>query len=521
VVNGAGAKSYSYKTTALLDSTLEESLPSPAATTAVADDLTVAGNSVDVTPAAVAGAVRYNVYKLLNGLYGFIGQTEGSAMRDNNITPDVSITPAIANTPFTGADNKPAAVGYFKGRRAFAGTNNKPQNYWLTRAGTESNLNYSIPTRDDDTIAQRIVASEVNRIRHIVPLGVLVLLTSGGVWKVAPQNSDILTPASADPSQESNDGASDVPPIITGSSVLYVQDASPRIREIKYSAGPNSSAIVFNSTDVSVMAPHLFDDNALTDSAYVRSPHKTAYYVRDDGVLLGVTYMPEHEVVAWHRHTTDGFFESIAAVKEGREFPLYAVVRRTVNGRTVRYIERFHTRRFSAQADAYFVDAGVSYSGAPVSTLTSGLWHLEGKTVSILADGGEHPQVVVTNGAVTLERTASTIHVGLPYTADFMTLPLANEQLQALGQGTKKDASEVWFRVKDTMTISAGPSFDKLRPYAARTNEAYDTPPRLKTQEIHLVIDNKWGDGGQVCVRQDKPLPVTILSMAIGYAVGG
>jgi hypothetical protein len=228
-----------------------------------ANDLTVAGNSTR-HPGRRRRRRALQRLQAAERLYGFIGQTEGSAMRDNNITPDVSITPAIANTPFTGADNKPAAVGYFKGRRGFAGTNNKPQNYWLTRAGTESNLNYSIPTLDDDTIAQRIVASEVNRIRHIVPLGVLVLLTSGGVFKVAPQNSDILTPASADPSQESNDGASDVAPIITGSSVLYVQDAA-RAFASSSTAGPNSSAIVFDSTDVSVMAPHLFDDNALTD----------------------------------------------------------------------------------------------------------------------------------------------------------------------------------------------------------------------------------------------------------------
>jgi hypothetical protein len=99
-----------------LDGTLEESLPSPATT--VANDLTVAGNkNVDVTPAAVAGAVRYNVYKLLNGLYGYIGQTDGSAMRDNNITPDVSKTPAIANTPFTGAEQQARRCRLLQGPR--------------------------------------------------------------------------------------------------------------------------------------------------------------------------------------------------------------------------------------------------------------------------------------------------------------------------------------------------------------------------------------------------------------------
>jgi hypothetical protein len=241
--------------------------------------------------------------------------------------------------------------------------------------------------------------------------------------------------------------------------------------------------------------------------------------VRSDGRLLGCTYMPEHEIVAWHQHNTDGLFESTAAVKEGTEYPLYAVVNRTINGRQVRYIERQHTRFFATQSDAFFVDSGATYSGVATTTV-SGLYWLEGKTVSVLADGGEHPQVVVTGGTITLERNASTVQVGLPYTAQFQTLPLTAETA-AFGQGTKKDVNEVWFRVKDTMTVAAGPSFTKLREYPARSNEPYDTPPRLKTDEIHLVIDSSWGSSGQVCIQQAKPLPITILSIVTGTALGG
>src|SRR5581483_7584929 len=198
---------------------------------------------------------------------------------------------------------------------------------------TESNLSYSIPTRDSDPIVENIIAQEVNRIRHIVPLGVLVLLTSGGVFKVAPENSDILTPLTAAPAEESNDGASEVAPIKTGRAVLYAQDATSRVREVKYSLSNN--VVVFDSNDISVMAPHMFDDYSLVDSAYVKAPHKVAYWVRSDGALLACTYMPEHQVIAWYRHSTDGLFESVAAVKESAEYALYAVIQRTVNGRQV------------------------------------------------------------------------------------------------------------------------------------------------------------------------------------------
>ena len=519
VVGGPGggtAVNVSYVTTALAENTLEESLPSAATTVSV--DLSVAGNKVTITPGAVSGAVRYNVYKLFNGLYGYIGQTDGSAFVDNNITPDVSITPAITNTPFGSLTNYPGAVGYFEGRRFFAGTDTKPQGYWGTRSGTESNLSYSIPTRDDDTIQGNIIAGEVNRIRHIIPLSVLVMLTSGGVWKVFPQNSDILTPASARPKQESNDGSSNVPPILTGRSVLFVEDATARVRELRYSISNN--IVVFESGDISIMAPHLFDGYMINDSAYVKAPHKIAYFVRSDGKLLGCTHLPEQEVRAWHQHDTAGLFESLAAVKEGTEYPLYAVVQRTIGGRSVRYIERQHTRQFSQQADAFFVDAGVSYSGAAVSTISGGLWHLEGETVSILADAGEHPEVTVTDGTITLEREASTIQIGLSYTSQFQTLPFTYE-MQAFGQGTLKTPNEVWIRVKDTETVAAGPSFDKLREYPARSDENWDTPPKLKTGELHIVVDSRWDTNGQICIQHDKPLPVEILSMVPVMAIGG
>ena len=319
-------------------------------------DLTVTGNYVNVTPTAVTGAVRYNVYKLSNGLYGYIGQTDGSAFKDNNVTADVSQTPPESNAPFTGANNYPGAVGYHEQRRCFGATNTKTQNFWATRSATENNLSYSIPSRDDDAIAFRIAAREVNRIRHIVSVDQLILLTSGGEWKIAPQNSDILTPTSAAPKQIASEGASNVQPILAANAVLYVQESGSRMRELKYKWEANG----YDVRDVSIMAPHLFDAYTITEMAYAKTPNKTIWAVRSDGTLLGLTYLPEHEVLGWHEHSTgaSGLFESVACVKEGNEHALYAVVQRTINSRTVRYVERLHTRQIPTAADSFFVDAG-------------------------------------------------------------------------------------------------------------------------------------------------------------------
>lgn len=512
--SGGGSTTYTYKTTALAAETLEESLASTStAVTGVA--LTTAGSFNTITPATVAGAVRYNVYKLSSGLYGYVGQTDGSAFTDNNITADVSQTPPEANTPFTGASNYPGAVGYHDQRRCFGGTDNKPSNFWATRSTTENNLSYSIPTRDDDAIAFRIAAREVNRIRHIVSLDQLVLLTSGGEWKVAPLNSDVLTPDSASPKQIGAEGASNVPPVVASNTVIYVQESGTRPREMK----PNQyDTSALDIRDIAIMAPHLFDDYTLVDLAYAKTPNKMLWFVRSDGKLLGLTHLPEHDVLGWHLHDTDGLIESVACAKEGREHALYAVIQRTINGRSVRYIERQHSRHFSTPAGAFFVDCGVTYSGPPTSAIT-GLWHLEGVAVAVLADAAEVTGLTVVDGAITLDGNASTVHIGKRITADLKTLPLSFET-QAAGQGLTKNVNEVYLRVHESSGYQVGPSFDQLQDTTMRGDENYGMPPALVTGVEQVTIMPEWGQDAQVCIRQSVPLPVTVLSMTLEVAVG-
>lgn len=507
----------SYVVTALAESTLEESLPSAAGSSGVID-LTVAGNYVTVTPATVSGAVRYNVYRLFNGLYGYIGQTDGSALKDNNITPDMSRTPAVNEAPFGSTNNYPGAVGYAESRRVFCGTNNKPQNYWLTRSATESNLSYSIPTRDDDRIAGRIVSRQVHRIRHVLPLADLVLLTSGGEWRLTPLNSDILTPSSVDPDPVSAEGANTTTPVLTGTTGIYA-DTGGHARALDYHKDKDGNPL-FTPRDLSVMAPHLFNGYQIVDMAYMKKPSKMIFMVRSDGKMLCLTYLPEHEVVAWTLHETlNGTFESVAAVAEGSETALYAVVKRNIDSRDVRYIERLSTRRFEALEDSFFVDAGMTYNGSPATTI-SGLYHLEGETVAILADGAVHAQRVVVGAAITLDDAASVIHIGIPITADLQTLPLATEAAEAFGQGAVKNVGNVSLRVVESSGINAGPTFDELRELPVRTNEPYGSPPALRTGTVDLDIDPAWSTEGQVCVRQSAPLPLTISSMTLTVNVG-
>lgn len=474
------------------------------------------GARIDLTWDAVAGAVSYNIYKKQAGVYGFIGQSATNTFRDDNLAPDLSKTPPIYDTAFVGDGNLPGAVSYFEQRRCFAGTLNQPQNIWMTKSGSESNMSYSLPIRDDDRIAFRVAAREANTIRHIVPLTQLLLLTSSAEWRVTSVNSDAITPNTISVRPQSYVGASNVQPIIINNTLLYGAARGGHVRELAYSWQANG----FVTGDLSLRAPHLFDTYDIVDMAYSKAPMPVAWFVSTSGKLLGITYVPEQQVGAWHQHDTDGAFESCTVVAEGQEDVLYCIVRRTIDGQSKRYIERLHSRQFTDQADAFFVDCGLTYSGAAVTTI-SGLSHLEGKTVNILADGAVHPQRVVTGGAITLDQEASKVQVGLPITADLQTLPIAAQIDGSFGQGRYKNVNKAWLRVFRSSGIFIGPDADKLTEAKQRTTEPYGTAPALKSEEIPLMLTPSWSDSGQVFVRQSDPLPLTIVSLTAEVALGG
>jgi hypothetical protein len=459
------------------------------------------------------------VYKKSNGLFGYIGQTSELTFKDDNIIPDVSRTPPELANPFNAAGNYPGAVSYYEQRRAFGGTTNKPQNVWLTRSATESNLSASIPVRDDDAIAFRIAAREANSIRHIVPLSEMLLLTSSAEWKVTSVNSDALTPTSLQVKPITYIGSSNVQPVVTGASLLYPAAKGGRLRELVYTQSAAGN-VGYTNTDVSLMAPHLFDFKTIVDLAFARTPYPVVWAVSSDGTLLGLTYVPEQKVAGWHRHDTDGVFESVCVVTEGNEDAVYVVVKRTINGVQRRYVERMHSRQFEELEDAFFVDSGLTYVGAPADEFTN-LSHLEGKTVAILADGAVMPPETVVGGRITLPVEASKVHIGLPITSDMESLPLAYEQVGGFGQGRPKNVSKVFLRVYRSSGVFAGPDANNLREYKQRTTEVYGAPPDLVTDEIEIMLASSWNASGKVFVRQSDPLPLTIVSMCIEAAVGG
>lgn len=511
---GAGTTIYNYVVTAIDEDTLEESVASIADNDS--SDLANAGNHMELAWNAVSGAFRYNVYsQTTNGVYGYVGETTGLSFLDYNIIPDTTRTPPIGRNPLSGSGNYPRAVEYFEQRRAFAGTTNESQTLFMTRTALDGSFHYSIPSRADDSIIVKLKARKVQTIRHLLPLSDLIALTSGGAFRIDSASSDsVISPNTIRAKPNEHLGASNVQPVLTRSSGFYVQSLGSKIREMAFDWSSDN----YQSVDHSTLATHLFDEYTIVDLAYSRGPVPIVWAVRSDGTLLGETFLPEHEVKGWHRHDSedgDAFFESVSVKQEGEEDVPYFVVRRTIDGSTVRYIERKASRMFATKADAFFVDCGKTYSGAATSTI-SNLHHLEGKTVAILGDGAVFPEQTVVDGIVTLpdDITVTKAQIGLPITSQIQTLPMIY-MLDLNNFGDFMNVNEVTLRVHSAGSVFTGPRLDKLRQNKSRTTEVYGTSPDLFTGIVSVRIDGNWNKEGQIWIQQSDPLPLTVSTILL------
>lgn len=586
--------SYSYVVTAVKTETGDESVASSA--TSVTNNNLSSTITNTITWGAVSGANSYNIYKSIGGIYGFVGRSTTTSFKDDNIEPDANDTPATARTIFNTTDEYPATVAYYQQRLVFGQTNNDPQKIFMSQTGNYHNFNISEPLRDDDAVTFTIAASQVNEVRHLVPLSDMIILTSGGEWLLTA-NDGVITPSSIQVKPQGYRGSSDAPPLVIGNTIIYIQSKGSIIRDLAFALESDS----YTGNDLTVLASHLFAGKTVKEWSFAQAPHSIVWTVLSDGTLAALTYMREHEVWGWSRHDTDGTFESVCTIAEGEEDATYFVVKRTINGATKRYVERLNTRVFTEVADAFFVDSGLSYDGThtgsttmtlsggtnwlhtEILTLTasantfasgdvgntivltvgtetlvctiqaytnatvvtvkagrdvptafrsvavsswskgvdeiSGLSHLEGEAVSILADGNVEAQQTVSSGAITISHPASKIHIGLPIQADVQTLNL--ELGQPTQQGKKKSVSSVTLRVEESRGGKIGYDSDHLTEFKQRAYEPYGTATSLKTGDIKVTMPSTWTTEGSIFFRQDDPLPMTLLAVIPEVSVGG
>ena len=619
---------YSYVVTAV-DVTGQESVASSAATVEN-NDIGVFAGSNTVSWSAVTGATSYNIYAAspIYGagtpsgvLFGFLGTSTGLNFIDSNITADFTNVPPVHSDPFArGAPNPatgtyPGTVAYFQERRAYGYTLNNPDTYYMTQPGAFLNMDSSIPVSDSDAIIGTPWAQQVNGIQFMIPMpGGLVVLTGRGAWQLNGGASAALTPSDQTATPQAYNGCNDtVQPIVVNYDILYVQAKGSIVRDLSYNFFVN----IYTGTDMTVLSNQLFTDHQIQQWAWSEEPYKVVWAIREDGVMLSLTYLKEQDVYGWSRHDTNGLWVGSCSVTEPPVDAVYLIAKRYVQGSWVYYAERMDNRDWAQAEDCWCVDAGLSYPmpqpnatltagaasgvatfnassavfsagnvgsiirmGGGIATITnynsttsvtanitqpitetlqndpnnmpipaasgnwsmtapvnviSGLNHLEGKTVAILADGGVIANQTVVLGTVTLPQAATAIVIGLPFTAQLQTLYLEPQGLQETSQSARKNVYSVTVRMESSRGMTVGTNqpdastqpndatvpwtgMKQFKERSANINAGSSIPLFTGDERINVPAD--WNTKGQVAIMQTYPLPSNVVGVITEYEIG-
>lgn len=420
----------------------------------------------------------------------------------------------------------PGCIGFNQDRLTLASTWDNPNRIDSSNSGDYENF---APTKSDGTVvdsnslAFSLNSAKVNAINWIVSdeWGLLAG-TASAEWVIAASTQQVaLTPTNVNAKQVTNYGSTGVPPARIGKSTLFVQRTRRKIREMTY----QFTLGTFQAPDISLVSEHL-TKSGIKEMAVQQAPHSTVWMVTNDGVLVGVIYDKDQDVIGWHRHQLGGFsdagqtaapiVESIACIPNTSidRDDLWAVVRRVINGATVRTVELLekYWEDGDTLPNAYFVDCGATYSGAATTTI-SGLTWLVGQTVSVLADGSVHPsRVVSAGGTITLERSVTKAQVGLGYNSTGKTMRIEAGGADGPAQGKLKRIFRAVFRFFQSVGLNVQSTGGTAYPQNWRTSaDLMDNPVALYTGDKRWAWDGSYELEGQVSWTQSDPLPSNVL----------
>jgi len=402
----------------------------------------------------------------------------------------------------------PRCGTFFQNRWIAGGNSYGPNSYWASTVDDYYENVVSIDQVEDESINDRLPSREVNAIEWLVPTQDLVVLTSDSEWTISPSStSGVFSYKEKIVHQRTATGASsNCKPVIIGDSVVYLKRCSNKVQGLSY-----TDANGYGSTELSVLADHLFTGYTITDWAYQQNPNSILWCVRSDGALLSFTYMKEQDVWAWTHHVTDGSFESVACIPGDTQDDVYFIVNRTVNGSTVRYIEMLAERDVTDETTYIGLDCSATATRTTASTSITEIDWLIGKSVKVIADGVDIGyKTVSSTGTITLDKEATTVTVGLDFTWLFKSLSIDS------GIDRKKIINSVTVSVIDSKggMAAAGEDYDfKSLPYKETGFSTEDL--------VDVNLNASYEDDGRVVLKGSGASPFWCIAITPKVTSGG
>jgi hypothetical protein len=417
---------------------------------------------------------------------------------------------------FSAVRGYPRAVAIHEQRLCFGGTAHQPNTVWCSKVDDFENFQLGVGA--DDGLQFTVASSEGNRIEWMFSQKRLMLGTSGDEWTIGGANSgEAFSSTNVQAQKQSSFGSKTMRAILLNDVLLFVQRRGRKVRELTY----NFERDGWVAPDLTVLSEHV-TQGELVELAFQQQPDAILWAVRGDGQLVGMSYERDQEVVAWHRHTTDGEFESVATVYglSGADDEVWLVVKRTINGQTKRYIERFkadNRAKFEAQTkdDWWYLDCAKRYSGTATATIT-GLSHLEGKTVSVLANGAVQPDETVASGQITLDKTYTKVLAGLPYTSTILPMKFDFDLRDGPTRGRKKRINRVEVSLFKSLAGEASTNGTEwLWIYPRDFDDPMDASPPPFSGDAEVVVAGDYSDDSDIYLRQRLPYPFTVRALVV------
>lgn len=417
----------------------------------------------------------------------------------------------------------PQTLCFFQDRLCFGGTKKQPYMVWMSRTGDYGNFSVekaSGTVTDDSAVALAFVSRKQFKILHLIASTDLIVLTAGNEWTVS--GSDTVTPAKVVPKMQTTRGCSNVEPLMIGGRIVFVQGRGSTVRDMAYSYETDS----YGGNDLTLLAKHIIENVQIVDSAYKQEPDSTIYFVRSDGSMACLSYIMEQKVYAWSTIETQGKVEAVAAVQEGDEDIIYLVVKREINGVTVRNIEYLakNPAKSNNPDDYIMLDNAIEYSTAEKSSGETEIdaAELAGEKVTVIGDGRMYSGLTVSqDGTVTLPAAVQHAFIGLPYRS---IVELPNVEIRTgdgTMQGRKKQISNCILRLSNSLGGMVGPDINTMDLMNFDEQNAV-SDIKLFTGDKHMTLPiGGFNNEGRVIIVTDEPYPFNLLAVVREVSFGG
>lgn len=432
------------------------------------------------------------------------------------------------------ADNYPRVVGFNQQRLCFSSTPNQRKTFWMSRMPDgDSNTrftDFTVGALDTDALKFSLT-DEDNAVEWMASERGLAVGTSGSTRLISSADtSGAITATSLSDQKQTGDGVSGIAPLKTSRGLLFMGKSNRRLHQFKFSLEEDS----YISPDITEASEHI-TMGGIADAAFTQDPYSIAWMVRNDGQLIGCTFVPEQNVIAWHRHKLGGqteecawgCAESVAVTPKGEVDILFILVKRVVNGHTVRMVECMeqHHRPANDQdrEGMFYVDAGGTYTGS-VTEAIGGADHLIGENLDVLADGAAQPKVAVqSDGSFTMANgnSAAAVTFGLPYRSHARTLRPMTDKVTGVALGRKSSVKLAAVDVQDAASLSIGADEESATDVNfRRTGHAYGKPPPLYTGDVSQFVDGGFNAQSGLSLMAKGPVASTIRALAMEVRTG-